>query len=121
MPPEDRTLRRSRYKPNQVPLWDRVKYTALAVLLLAAGSLGLWKDDISFRILKARYGGKIYHLHGTPAFMMFAGYLFVSLALLSLVVDHYDKRNNEKSYQLFFALSAGTAIIWIAFAIMFGG
>jgi apolipoprotein N-acyltransferase len=53
--------------------------------------------------------------------MMFAGYLFVSLALLSLVVDHYDKRNNEKSYQLFFALSAGTAIIWIAFAIMFGG
>ncbi len=40
-------------------------------------------------------------MHGPPAWLMFAAFLSASANMLAVVVDHYDKRNNETNYKLF--------------------
>ncbi|QPF71689.1 hypothetical protein G8A07_01260 [Roseateles sp. DAIF2] len=40
-------------------------------------------------------------LQGGPAWLMSAALLVGAVVLLSEVIDHYDKRNTERHYQLF--------------------
>jgi hypothetical protein len=41
------------------------------------------------------------HLHDTPAWIMYGAIICACLAMLSVVIDHYDRRNNERHYRLF--------------------
>jgi hypothetical protein len=59
------------------------------------------------------------HLFGTAAWLMFGAILCAFAVLLSLVVDHYDRRNNEHHYWWFKRCASivgwiffGAALVW---------
>ena len=66
--------------------------------LLGWGGYGLYVNDL---IIPMRRSNEDLHLHDEPAFIMFAAFLCGALVLLSVVIDHYDRRNNEHKYKDF--------------------
>ncbi len=84
------------YVPNQIPPGQRRVYLGLSTLLIAYGSYGLWFDDI---FVPGRRSSM--HFHGAAAWCLYGAILCACLVMLSVVVDHYDRRDNEKSYRRF--------------------
>ena len=83
--------------PNQIPLAERVINTILSLILLAWGTYGIINNDF---YIPARFT-KGMSLSGVSAWIMYASFLCAVLNLLSVVVDHYDEKDNEFSYKRF--------------------
>lgn len=83
------------YRPNEIPLEVRFYHTLSAILLFIYGSHGVWVNDLVFRMK----GGFRIHLHDFPAWLMFGSLLAACVVLISVVIDHYDRRNNEAKYK----------------------
>jgi hypothetical protein len=99
-----------RYIPNHIPSGERWWNVGLSLLILAWGAYGLWADDL---IIPSKRGGGI-HLHGTAAVVMFCAMVASVINLLSVVLDHYDLRNNELTYR---RIAFGTQVLgWALFA-----
>jgi len=75
------------------------------------GSFGIWVDDL---IVPLRRGNSL-HLRGTAAMIMFAAMVAAALSFLSVVIDHYDLRNNELGYRRF--AFATQALGWLLFVV----
>jgi hypothetical protein len=99
------------FKPNHIPAGERVWHGLLSVLLTGYGAYGLWVDDL---YLPGKRGPGI-HLHGLAAWVMALAMLCAVASLLSVVVDHYDRRNNETGYKAFARLTAIAG--WVLFAL----
>lgn len=84
------------YIPNQIPLKDRIWNTVLSLFILGYGTFGIFMGEL---ILAGKHGSL--HIHGLPAWIMYAAMLCAVLNLLSVVVDHHDRRNNENQYRSF--------------------
>lgn len=113
----DEGIEEKEYKPNKVPLFHRLRNLFSSIALLAYGTYGLWVNDIY--IPAGDPQGT--HLHDLPAWVMFGAFVSACLVMISVCIDHYDKRNNEINYQrfartfqyvgwFFFALSASMQI-----------
>ena len=76
----------------------RWKYLGLSLLLIAYSILGLAIDDIYSPGKRANPG---LHFHGVPALLLGAAMLTAALNMLSVVIDHYDTRDNEINYKQF--------------------
>lgn len=98
------------YTPNHISFGERVFHILLSLGLIGYGLIGLLTDDL---YLPGKRRGV--HLHGTPAFLMFIAMLCAAVVLSSVVVDHYDKRDNERHYRLFARL--GGFVGWTFFAL----
>jgi hypothetical protein len=85
------------YTPNHIPVETRWIHVLMSAGLIIYGGVGLWLDDIY--LPGKRRGGL--HFHGLSAQILFAAFLSACCNLLSVVVDHYDRRNNETNYRLF--------------------
>lgn len=85
------------YKPNFVPRTERLFNLGLAVVLLGYGTLGF----VTARLNLSGRRVRIAVLEGGPAWLMAAAFFVGAAVLLSVVVDHYDKRNNERYYRAF--------------------
>ena len=83
------------YLPNHIPAKSRWLHSIFALGILAYGAWGVWVDDL---FLPGRRGPGI-HLHGTPAWVMFGAMACASALMVLVVVDHYDRRNNERDYK----------------------
>lgn len=83
------------YEPNHIPVKERLSNFLFAFALLGYGGLGLKIDDLY--IPGKRSSG--IHLHGGPAWVMFAAICCAAIVLLATIVDHYDRRDNERHYQ----------------------
>lgn len=90
------------YAPNHIPRTERIFYAVVSAILLVYGVVGLWIDDL---YLPGRRTEGV-HLHGVPAWVMFAAFLCACANMLSVIVDHFDRRNNEINYKLFARLTA---------------
>lgn len=108
--PQPRYDAQGRYIPNEIDGGERSANLWLSLLLLAYGGYGVWQNDLW---LPGKRGGL--HLYDEPAWVMYAAMLCGCLVMVSVVVDHYDRRNNEKSYRLF--AESTKAIGWILFAL----
>lgn len=106
------------YTPNHIPAEQRMRNIAFSVALFAYGSYGVWVNDLYIPGKRSRG----IHLHDVPAWIMYGAIICACLVMLSVVVDHYDTRNNEINYKWFadfftffgwgfFALSLIMAII----------
>ncbi len=84
------------FSPNSFPKFDRNLNTLLASGLLLYGLLGLAIDDIYIPGRRTRG----IHFHGVPMVLVFCSFLCVIVYLMAIVLDHYDRRNNEKKYAL---------------------
>ena len=85
------------YVPNEIPAGTRVQNTLISIALMTYGAFGLWINDLYIPGKRS----KGIHLHGIAAWVMYGAFLGACLALLSVVVDHYDRRNNELQYKQF--------------------
>lgn len=105
----------ARYQPNVVPRGARWGRTAAALFILAYAGYGLFLDDLIIELPTRRRrllaGHWNMHLHGAVAWTMAAAMLCAVAVLLSVVVDHYDRRDNEAAYQRFAA--KGAEIAWV--------
>lgn len=86
-----------RYIPNHITKGERAGYLIFSLLLLAYGTYGVWANDLYVPGRRSRG----IHLQDSPAWMMYGAILCACLVMLSVIADHYDRRNNEKNYRLF--------------------
>jgi hypothetical protein len=97
------------HQPNSFPLKERVENMMLSIALVVYGGVGIWMDDL---YLPAKRSKGI-HMHGVSAWIMYAAMLCGAAVMLSVVIDHYDRRNNEHRYVAF---QKNTAIVaWTFF------
>jgi hypothetical protein len=99
------------YVPNHIPLRERVFYTTGAVALFAYGLHGLRVNDLILPLFGRRRGLRLIHLQGAPALIVWVAMFMVCLGLLSVVIDHYDRRNNQERYDEFLFLAIMAAIV----------
>jgi TRAP-type C4-dicarboxylate transport system permease small subunit len=85
------------HTPNHIPTKERISNSLFSVFLLVYGGYGIWINDI---YIPGKRGNGI-HLHDVPAWVMYGAFICACLVMLSVVVDHYDKRNNEINYKRF--------------------
>ena len=101
------------YTPNHIPPEERTANIISSILLFAYGSYGVWVNDLYIPGKRSRG----VHLHDVPAWIMYGAMITACLVMLSVVVDHYDKRNNETDYRTFAKI--GTYIGWGLFCLSF--
>lgn len=82
--------------PNRVPLASRLLRTAGALVLIVHGVSGVLRDDVIIPTKRS-----ILHLHGVSGWVMAASMFCAAIVLLAVVVDHFDRRDNEASYKRF--------------------
>jgi hypothetical protein len=99
-----------RYVPNDISTEERIGHIILSLLLLAYGTYGVWVNDLY--VPTKRRG---IHLHDVPAWIMYGAIICACIVLLSVVLDHYDRRNNEKHYRTF--ASVGEFLGWSFFCV----
>jgi TRAP-type C4-dicarboxylate transport system permease small subunit len=85
------------YTPNQIPAQTRKQNALFSLLLFSYGTYGVWVNDLYIPGKRS----KGIHLHDVPAWIMYGAILCACMVMLSVIVDHYDKRNNEAAYQAF--------------------
>lgn len=108
--PQPKFDENGRYVPNRIPANERAHYIVFSLLLCAYGSYGVWVNDLY--LPRKRRG---IHLHDSPAWVMYGAILCACLVMLSVVVDHYDRRNNETGYRLF--ADVFKVIGWVLFGL----
>lgn len=106
-----------RYVPNDIPSGERIGYIIFSLLLICYGTFGVWVNDLY--VPGKRRG---IHLHDAPAWVMYGAIICACLVLLSVVIDHYDRRNNERHYRTFASVGGflgwtffGVSILWALF------
>lgn len=107
-----------RYIPNHIPLDERALHIILSLLLLAYGGYGVWVNDLYIPGKRSRG----VHLHDVSAWIMYGAMICACLVMLSVLLDHYDRRNNETHYRRFAAIGGflgwslfGVALVWSFF------
>jgi hypothetical protein len=110
LPPQRRYDENGRYLPNHIPPGDRKSYLVFSTLLLAYGTYGVWVNDL---YMPGRRGGL--HLYDLSAWSMYGAILCACLVMLLVIVDHYDRRDNEFNYWFIGRVLKGTG--WICFAV----
>lgn len=96
----------SQYKPNVVPRSERIFNSLLGTALLLYGLAGLITGRVDLNGSRMR----IAILEGRPALLMASAFIVGAVVLLTVVIDHYDNRNNERHYRSF--RWAATRLAW---------
>lgn len=75
---------------------ERVENIIGSIFFVAYGAYGVWSNDLHLAFGRRSPG---IHLHDIAAWLMFAASICGCVVLLTVVVDHYDQRNNETNYK----------------------
>jgi len=97
--------------PNSFSPAHRAFNISQAVVLLAWGAYGVYRD--SLWVPGRRTSGGL--LHGPSAWFVCAAMVVTAANLLTVVVDHYDTRNNEHQYRRF--RNASQIVAWSLFLV----
>jgi len=85
------------YEPNFIPVKTRTINIIGSIALIGYGTIGLYINDLYLPGKRSRG----IHLHDEPALLMYVAFICASLVMLSVVIDHYDQRNNKEKYKIF--------------------
>jgi hypothetical protein len=85
-----------KHVPNHIPVKNRVINSIIGIIIIIYASIGLYKGEIHIPL--SPRGSGITFIGSTAIFAAIA-LIFVAIFLLIVVVDHYDKRDNEKYYR----------------------
>ena len=102
--------RRKPYIPNSIPGKVRLINLSFGLGGIVYGAYGLHRNDL---FIPSRRGPGT-HLHDGAAMLMVAAIACGCAVLLSVVLDHYDERNNEAHYQ-----RAAQVLRWLAWIFVF--
>ena len=110
------------YIPNHISLDTRAWYFVVSSLMLAYAISSLVRDDFYLWIPGGRRRASLQmHLHGLSAWIASAAVFCASANLISVIVDHYDKRNNERNYRLFAKIMFIAAIAFLLLSLFVSG
>lgn len=84
-----------RYVPNRVALKRRIGHGLLSLGIVVYGYWGVQRDDLAVPLGKRVAS----HFHQMSAWIMYAAMLCAAVHCVSIVIDHYDHRHNEDTYQ----------------------
>ena len=103
------------YKPNIIPFGTQAWNAAISLILIIYGTYGILADDIYIPGKRSRG----IHFKGISAWLVYLSFIFATCNLISVIVDHYDKRNNENYYKLIGIIFAvlGWSLFIMAFLI----
>ena len=109
-----------RYIPNHIPASERWIYFVLSLSVIVWGAYGLWIDNL---ILPVSKRGDAIHFHGISAVIAFCAMAAAALNLLTMIVDHFDIRNNELTYRriAFVSQFVGVVLFLAAIAVQLSG
>jgi len=103
------------HTPNEIPAGERWSSVGLSVFLLLYGGWGVGRNDL---YVPGKRGPGV-HLHDGAAWLLFAAMICASAVMLSVVADHYDRRDNERHYRAFATwfrwlgwVCAGLSMLW---------
>ncbi len=82
------------YIPNEVPLKNRVTNAAYSAGIIIYGGHGIYTNDF---YLPTKTGNGL-HLTDGAAIVMFLAIICAAAMMITEIVDHYDKRDNERKY-----------------------
>lgn len=82
-----------------------------AFVLVMYGAVGLWRNDV---YVPGKYGRGI-HLHDSAAWILFGAMTAASVVLCLPIIDHHDKRDNERYYKLL--ARSGSLVGWTLFVL----
>ncbi|MFT4807336.1 MAG: hypothetical protein ACI9LX_000653 [Paraglaciecola sp.] len=85
------------YIPNDIPINERILNLVISVSLLTYGLYGFYKGEI---YIPGKRGDGM-HLYGEAVWIMLAGLICGAIVFISVVLDHYDQRDNEHKYYKF--------------------
>lgn len=81
---------------NVIPLQTQIGHALAALALLGYGTYGVVVDEI---IVPGKHSTLV--LHGWSVWAIYAAMICGALVLLSVVVDNYDPRDDERYYHIF--------------------
>jgi len=110
-------FKKPRYRPNYVDLDVRAGCLSASAALIFYAALSIQNDDFFIWLPGRRQTGYV-HLHGVPVWLACISIFFACLSMLAVVVDHYDKRDNEESYRKFAKLALKAAFYVLVFAML---
>ena len=93
--------------PNKIPRSKQIFYLILSSTLIVYAVYGLSINDVY--IPGKRGSGQ--HFHGVSAWFVAGAILSAAANLISVVVDHFDRRNNEIQYANFAAFCEWLAAV----------
>lgn len=96
--------------PNAIPPGRRLINSLGSIALIVWGAYGLYRNDIP---MPTRYGTD--HVSGLATWFLSGAMICAAANLGSVVIDHYDRRNNELSYANFAAITQ-----WLGWALFIG-
>lgn len=73
----------------------------LSLVLVALGAIGVWTGKLLLPGRRTSGPSGIEMSPGITAWLMYGAMTCACLVMLSVVVDHYDRRDNETSYRRF--------------------
>jgi uncharacterized membrane protein len=103
------------YTPNSVPLEKRRANIASAIALVVYGLIALARNDLYFPLRKASRG---IHFHDQSLWLIEVAIALAVISLLTVVADHYDRRDNESLYRQTEAWSRRFAIVLFFLALL---
>lgn len=86
---------REKYIPNFIPAFIRYFNITASFILLIYGAYGIYVNDL---YIPGKRGRGI-HLQDEAALIVYAAFICACTVMISVVIDHYDKRDNEHKYQ----------------------
>jgi formate hydrogenlyase subunit 3/multisubunit Na+/H+ antiporter MnhD subunit len=92
------------YKPNQISKETRDLYLVLSIGLLLYVLGALYFDSLYIPGSRYRRNSGIV-FHGESLWIVCSSILCIIANLVSVIADHYDRRNNERSYNRFAMLT----------------
>jgi hypothetical protein len=102
------------HQPNKIPWQTRIYYLIASPILLLYGTFGLIHDDIYIPGKRSRG----IHFHGYAAVIVFIVFLFAISNMLSVIIDHFDKRDNEINYRYFAKITSRIALALFVIAVV---
>ncbi len=102
------------YTPNHITSDERAKCILYAFILIVYGTFGYLIDDI---YLPSKHG-RGSHFHGLSCLTMYVAFIFGAINFISVIIDHYDKRNNEINYQRFANVTRIIGLIFFFLALI---
>jgi len=84
-----------KYKPNSIPAFTRHFNITASFILLTYGTYGIYVNDLYIPGRRGRGA----HLQDEAALIVYAAFICACIVMTSVVIDHYDKSDNEHKYQ----------------------
>jgi hypothetical protein len=101
-----------KYIPNFIPENERLFNLFASIGLFLYGTYGLYINDLVIPVKR----GPDLHLHNESAFLLYMAILCACMVMFSVVIDHYDERDNEHKYKEFgiFTKVVGWLLFFVA-------